>query len=199
MQGRYITQDPIGLRGGWNLYGYALDPLQSIDPMGLAANQQCTIDPITGQPVGRFIGDSRGNVMMEPVGGLTGPYPPNNTNSPDTHTFYDNGSNAYRLNPQGHKIDPTPHSHAHLPGTGAGIKGQGASLDIEGNIINPRSSGAHFSIKGLAGISAIQSIVHIFTLRSCKNGNFSQCFCALGNETVMDSASADNLCSGEMY
>ncbi|MBA3113078.1 RHS repeat protein, partial [Salmonella enterica] len=34
-QGRYITQDPIGLRGGWNLYNYPLDPLSNVDPLGL--------------------------------------------------------------------------------------------------------------------------------------------------------------------
>ncbi|EBP0113494.1 RHS repeat protein [Salmonella enterica] len=37
LQGRYITQDPIGLRGGWNLYQYPLNPVQGIDPFGLAA------------------------------------------------------------------------------------------------------------------------------------------------------------------
>ncbi len=34
-QGRYITQDPIGLMGGWNLYKYPLNPMQGIDPLGL--------------------------------------------------------------------------------------------------------------------------------------------------------------------
>lgn len=34
-QGRYITQDPIGLRGGWNLYQYPLNPVINIDPFGL--------------------------------------------------------------------------------------------------------------------------------------------------------------------
>lgn len=34
-QGRYITQDPIGLRGGWNLYAYPLNPVQGVDPLGL--------------------------------------------------------------------------------------------------------------------------------------------------------------------
>jgi RHS repeat-associated protein len=33
--GRYITQDPIGLNGGMNLYGYVNDPNQWIDPLGL--------------------------------------------------------------------------------------------------------------------------------------------------------------------
>ncbi|EAY9565605.1 RHS repeat protein [Salmonella enterica] len=35
LQGRYITQDPIGLRGGWNLYKYPLNPVSGIDPLGL--------------------------------------------------------------------------------------------------------------------------------------------------------------------
>ncbi|QIP54874.1 RHS repeat-associated core domain-containing protein [Hafnia alvei] len=35
MIGRYITQDPIGLRGGLNYYVYPLDPLQQVDTLGL--------------------------------------------------------------------------------------------------------------------------------------------------------------------
>ncbi|EBR9513963.1 RHS repeat protein [Salmonella enterica subsp. enterica serovar Ouagadougou] len=34
-QGRYITQDPIGLKGGWNLYQYPLNPVKNIDQPGL--------------------------------------------------------------------------------------------------------------------------------------------------------------------
>ncbi|EKO8726078.1 RHS repeat protein, partial [Escherichia coli] len=37
LQGRYITQDPIGLEGGWNFYQYPLNPVQYIDSMGLAS------------------------------------------------------------------------------------------------------------------------------------------------------------------
>lgn len=33
--GRYLTQDPIGLAGGWNPYRYVDSPLQAIDPLGL--------------------------------------------------------------------------------------------------------------------------------------------------------------------
>ncbi|MCE9886317.1 RHS repeat-associated core domain-containing protein, partial [Obesumbacterium proteus] len=35
--GRYITQDPIGLSGGWNFYQYTSNPVQQIDPLGNTA------------------------------------------------------------------------------------------------------------------------------------------------------------------
>ena len=34
--GRFTTQDPIGLRGGLNLYQYAPNPLMWVDPLGLS-------------------------------------------------------------------------------------------------------------------------------------------------------------------
>ncbi|WP_177408581.1 MULTISPECIES: RHS repeat-associated core domain-containing protein, partial [unclassified Pseudomonas] len=34
--GRFVTQDPIGLQGGSNLYKYAINPLAWVDPLGLA-------------------------------------------------------------------------------------------------------------------------------------------------------------------
>ncbi len=35
LQGRYITQDPIGLKGGWIFYQYPLNPVINVDPQGL--------------------------------------------------------------------------------------------------------------------------------------------------------------------
>jgi RHS repeat-associated protein len=31
--GRFVTQDPIGLQGGFNLYKYAINPLSWVDPL----------------------------------------------------------------------------------------------------------------------------------------------------------------------
>ncbi|SJN13707.1 core protein [Halomonas citrativorans] len=41
-QGRYISQDPIGLNGGTNLYGYVANPTGAVDPLGLVG-QVCAI------------------------------------------------------------------------------------------------------------------------------------------------------------
>ncbi|MDS1505024.1 RHS repeat-associated core domain-containing protein [Shigella boydii] len=46
LQGRYITQDPIGLKGGWNLYTYPLSPVNSMDSLGLYEFKSKNIDDI---------------------------------------------------------------------------------------------------------------------------------------------------------
>ena len=39
--GSYVSQDPIGLAGGEQLYGYVGDPTGWVDPLGLAAGKGC--------------------------------------------------------------------------------------------------------------------------------------------------------------
>jgi RHS repeat-associated protein len=55
--GRYISQDPIGLAGGLNLYSYVLNPLAWIDPFGLININVGNEGPVTvhaypGPPAG---------------------------------------------------------------------------------------------------------------------------------------------------
>ncbi|EDW2795441.1 hypothetical protein H3N91_004423 [Salmonella enterica] len=44
LQGKYITQDPIGLKGGLNPYTYPLDPVMNIDPKGLCIEDACILE-----------------------------------------------------------------------------------------------------------------------------------------------------------
>ncbi|WP_312528968.1 RHS repeat-associated core domain-containing protein, partial [Comamonas sp.] len=199
--GGYATQDMLGVEGGINLGMYTGNPLKWIDPQGLSpvATNACVVDPITKQNVGRFIVDSRGNIIPEPVGGKTIPYPLSNPGSPDTHTLYANGSNAYRLNPQGHANNPTPHGHAHLPGTGPSRKGQGPSLDASGQQVPSNSAGAHIALKSLGAIDFLRSLYQMGRLKSCTEGGFGQCFCALNNTTMgHDERTSDNACMGNI-
>lgn len=49
--GIYISQDPIGLRGGINPYAYGIDPLNWIDPFGLATLFRGMKKDADGQPI----------------------------------------------------------------------------------------------------------------------------------------------------
>ncbi|KQU76022.1 MULTISPECIES: polymorphic toxin-type HINT domain-containing protein [unclassified Rhizobacter] len=96
-----------------------------------------------GNQIGRIVVDSKGNALIEPLGGRTVAA---GKGGVDTHTLYPNGSNYQRLNPQGHANDPTPHGHGHALGTASGMKGQGSSLDVNGSVVPWNSPAAHWPI-----------------------------------------------------
>jgi len=135
----------------WLGLGLGLAPLKLVDKLGDAAKAVKRAGgkagPATdkaGNQIGRFIVDSKGNTMIEPLGGRTVSA---GKGGVDTHTLYPNGSNYQRLNPQGHANNPTPHGHGHAPGTGPGMRGQGSSLDVNGNVVPFNSPAAHWPIR----------------------------------------------------
>ncbi|WP_318392366.1 RHS repeat-associated core domain-containing protein, partial [Enterobacter sp.] len=71
-QGRYITQDPIGLRGGWNLNQYPLDPIQQIDPLGLYNLYELIYDVWHDDSYGTSYIDITGSGDLISLGGHAG-------------------------------------------------------------------------------------------------------------------------------
>ncbi|CAN7212380.1 DUF6531 domain-containing protein [Acidovorax sp. LjRoot129] len=62
--GRFASQDPIGLLGGFNLFRYATDPLIQIDPLGLAGAEGTISSPNIpgGQQTGLSTGEGGGGI-----------------------------------------------------------------------------------------------------------------------------------------
>ncbi len=104
-------------------------------------------DPIAGFQVGRILIDRAGNAIPEPAGG--GTFAREVAGRGSLHTTYANGSNAYRVDYDGHGGDPTSHGHVHRPGVGPGPDRQGASLNVHGEEVPGNSRGAHLPIKPL--------------------------------------------------
>jgi RHS repeat-associated protein len=65
--GRYIESDPIGIKGGINLYSYtANNPINRKDPMGLDSGSA------TSQLLGEIPGEILGMMVDQTIGGITG-------------------------------------------------------------------------------------------------------------------------------
>lgn len=60
--GRFIHQDPIGLRGGNNCYEYGANPIHWIDPLGLKCKEGGLLDWL--------IGEDSGAAWLDPLGAI---------------------------------------------------------------------------------------------------------------------------------
>lgn len=61
--GQYVSQDPIGLQGGENPYGYVYNPLSWVDPLGL-----CKSAPIGAAPRGMPMPDFEQQALSSDTG-----------------------------------------------------------------------------------------------------------------------------------
>jgi RHS repeat-associated protein len=100
---RWISRDPIGERGGVNLYGYVRNnPLNWIDPLGLATiytdqtNGRTYFNPNPESPGPIVSWDSRSSVKPNSLPGAAGPY--DSANVYPTHGPYRDNANAYGPN-----------------------------------------------------------------------------------------------------
>ncbi|MBC8441923.1 MAG: RHS repeat protein, partial [Deltaproteobacteria bacterium] len=70
--GRFISEDPIGIAGGLNLYGYVYnDAVNFVDPLGLTP-AGVVVGAIAGGVSGAIAGIQSGNYVSGIAGGITG-------------------------------------------------------------------------------------------------------------------------------
>ncbi|MGN6667052.1 MAG: RHS repeat-associated core domain-containing protein, partial [Trinickia sp.] len=67
--GRFVSQDPIKLRGGINIYAYGANPIGWVDPLGLAGSSLLALPAPTGS--NPWMPDSPMTSEPVPAGGLT--------------------------------------------------------------------------------------------------------------------------------
>jgi RHS repeat-associated protein len=71
--GRYVEPDPIGLRGGINMYAYCMnDPVNMVDPSGQFGIPGIVIGTASGAFAGFVAGAQAGNIWAGIVGGAAG-------------------------------------------------------------------------------------------------------------------------------
>ncbi len=98
-----------------------------------------TVDPRTGQPVGQFIVDPKGNTLIQPAGGTT----KGNALGTFVETRFPNRSPAQQLHGP-HRNYPESHGHGFKPGPG--VNERGPSLDPLGNEVPYDSRAAHWPV-----------------------------------------------------
>ncbi|HAH3059779.1 TPA: RHS repeat protein [Escherichia coli] len=139
--GRFISQDPIGLRGGLNLYAYAPNPLKYIDPLGLCKTDVENKNPYgTYRPARQLPRDKNGN----PIPDVNAPHTQLGTKSGRKGDYtqarewgYDENGNLVAkrdidFTDHGRpKEHPNPHQHDYIPNPTGGTLQHGPAKDLE--------------------------------------------------------------------
>jgi|GEM_PF-1567040 len=113
--GRYVSQDPIRLRGGPNLYAYVPDVLTHVDPWGLSGCRDVSTEPDTaffwsgrtdgigGQNIAAEIAQARGGTTLEMLlENRKIDMPPWDANDPAVVKAWNDISADYAKSVQGH-------------------------------------------------------------------------------------------------
>ncbi|MCA8866814.1 MULTISPECIES: RHS repeat-associated core domain-containing protein [unclassified Halomonas] len=168
-QGRYISQDPIGLRGGMNMYQYSVAPSIEVDPQGLSGVYGLGGGPYSqsntvSRAAENIVITGEGNASAETFGGVFG-------QTVSTGLKFDNVGNAAWV-----MTECQQHGLGIFRGTGVGgnasvgsapledgvsetwgpfvrgavIKGGGASIDVGGGALAGASGwlGPSFGLAG---------------------------------------------------
>ena len=63
--GRYISEDPIKLLGGFNVFAYVGDTNAWVDLLGLEGSTYANARKMTDKEIGRFLVMKNGTILMQ--------------------------------------------------------------------------------------------------------------------------------------
>lgn len=169
--GRYSQPDPIGLRGGWNRFGYVdANPIDGADPFGLER---------------KIV-----NLGEGWTGGID--IIPSSSSQFEIHVFDKNGAeqgmygaNGW-FNKHGHKGRPASCPVAvenQLKGRAIDIMRRSGEIAPKGQQ-NIKGNQWMRGTRALGPLGILGTAVHMLTLDACTQGSAAQCMCAIEAEQI---------------
>lgn len=141
--GRFINQDPIGVLGGENLYGYAPNPMLWIDPWGLA-----TVDALFEMAGRAFKGvnptERSPRIDGPTLSGMSGP----NNSRFDMHAEIDAMMQAYDEGLRGGKANLTIEGKEICSFCKRSLKNMAKHLGLDELTIHEKATGNTYKFKG---------------------------------------------------